>query len=159
MIDWIYLYVQQTMQPDEIEHKFTQSSDLSSRGKFDESIELIASYISDDIENKDLLTNILYLMGHNYWKTGHYEEAKSYYSKAQAILKENGIYKKLPAVVNSLGLYQRKSGNYRDALIHFLEGLLYAFQFDDKRAMIAITGNIGMVMLSLIHISEPTRPY
>lgn len=147
------------MQSDEIAHKFTHASSLSSQGKFDESIEFIAPYLSYDLENKDLLTNMFYLMGHNYWKTGRYEEAKLYYSKAQSILKENGIYKKLPPVVNSLGLYQRKSGNYRDALICFLEGLLYAFQYDDKRAMIAITANIALVMIEMRDYERSERGY
>ena len=147
------------MQPDEIIQKFSQASDLSSQGKYTESIECIAPYLSDDIEKKDLLTNMLYLLGHNYWKTGRYEEAKSSFSKAQTILKENSLYKKLPPVVNSLGLYQRKSGLYRDALIHFLEGLLYAFQFDDKRAMIAITANIGMVMMEMRDYDRSEKGY
>lgn len=147
------------MQPNEIIQKFSQASDLSSQGKYTESIECIAPYISDDIADKDLLTNMLYLMGHNHWKTGRYEEAKTYYSNAQMILKEAGIHKKLPTVVNSLGLYYRKSGHYRDSLIHFLEGLLYAFQFDDKRAMIAITSNIAMVMMEMRDYDRSEKGY
>ena len=132
---------------------------LSSQGKFNDSIELLAPFISDEIEDKDLLANISYLMGLDHWRVGYYTDAVAYFEKAQLLMKELRLYKKLPSVKNSLGLIFRKSGDYRNALVQFLEGLFYAFQLDDKQSMVALTSNIAMVMLEMDDWERSNKGY
>ena len=117
------------MQPEEISEKYNQAMALSAQGKFNASIELLAPHVSDQVEDKELLANMRYLMGLDHWRVGLYNDAVVYFEKSLVQLKELRLYKRLPSIKNSLGLIQRKSGDYRDALVHFLEGLFYAFQF------------------------------
>lgn len=132
---------------------------LSAQGKFNASIELLAPHVSDQVEDKELLANMRYLMGLDHWRVGLYNDAVVYFEKSLVQLKELRLYKRLPSIKNSLGLIQRKSGDYRDALVHFLEGLFYAFQLDDKLSMVALTSNIAMVMLEMDDWKRSDRGY
>ena len=147
------------MQPDEIAEKYDQAIALSSQGKFNESIELLVPLILDEIEDKELLANMSYLMGMDHWRVGLYNESITYFQKALPLMKELRLNKKLPSILNAVGLIYRKSGSFRDALVQFLEGLFYAFQMDDKHSMVAITSNIAMVMLEMDDWERSNKGY
>ena len=143
----------------ELEDRYKEASALSRQGRFADSNTLVLPYIDEAIENKELLSNIRCLIGFNSWKSGLHEESASHYTIALSLLRDMRLYTKVPSVVNLLGLYHRKSGRYRDALVYFLEGLFYAFRLDDKAAMVAITANIAMVMMELHDYDRSERGY
>ena len=143
----------------ELEERYKEASSLSQQSRFADSNDLLLAFIDESIEDKELLSNIRHLMGFNAWKAGRHEEAASQYSDALTLMRDMRLYTKLPSVVNLLGLYHRKSGHYRDALVYFLEGLFYAFRLDDKAAMVAITANMAMVMMELHDYDRSERGY
>ena len=84
-----------------------------------------------------------------YEAKGKLEKAKKRYAKAQKLLLKSNSEKPNKAdTLNYLGFTTRKLGDYENGEKYYLQGL-------------AIEPNhIGInEYLSLIHISEPTRPY
>ena len=147
------------MGQDTLTDKYNEAKALFSQGKYDAAIELVAPYTSDDTADRSVVADMYLLMVHSYWNMGSYDEARANLILAKAIIKEAELYAKLPGVLNSLGLYDRRGGNYRDALIHFLEGLVYAFRLDNKHGMIGITSNMALIMMEMHDFVRSERGY
>ena len=80
-------------------------------------------------------------------KKGKVEKAKKRYAKAQKLLLKSNEKKPNQAdTLNYLGFTTRKLGDYENGEKYYLMGL-------------KINPNHTGINLSLIHISEPTRPY
>ena len=71
------------------------------------------------------------------------------------------VYKR--QTLNRIGAIYNSQGKYADAMEIYEEALAIAREFGDKTGESMMLFNIGEVHkdqgLSLIHISEPTRPY
>ena len=147
------------MDSSEIADKYSQAVVLLGQGDFASCIDLIAPYVDDTMEDKEMVSNIRYMMGMGHWRIGRFDEAVFHFRIAQRWMKELRLYKRLPSVNNSLGLIFRKSGQFRDALVQFIEGLFYAFQLEDKNSMIAITCNIALSMQEMGDWERSMRGY
>lgn len=147
------------MHPEEIKNKYPEALKLFAQGNFTAAIDILAEYADDSLDDKEMLANIRYVMGMCHWRIGRFDEAVSHFQKAQSLMKELRLRLKLPSVCNSLGLIYRKSGQFRDALVQFIEGLFYAFQLDDKNSMIAISCNIALCMQEMGDWERSIRGY
>lgn len=147
------------MTQDTLTDRYTEAKVLFSQGRFDAAIELLGRYVSEGAAERSVVIDMYLLLGQSHWHMGSYDEARSSFITAQALSKEAELHAKMPSVLNSLGLCDRRGGNYRDALIHFLEGLVYAFRIDDKKSMIGIGSNMALVMMEMKDLVRSERGF
>ncbi|MBT3181138.1 MAG: protein kinase [Deltaproteobacteria bacterium] len=131
---------------------------LLRKGEVKKALKIIKKDIKffEKINNLDRMANLYYLLSttlcHNRIKK--YDAARKEYHKGLDIAKEHHMLNLQVRILNGLGNLELKTGNPKDAIVHYDEGFRLSQQIDSYTTSVELMINMGLASQQLGNISD-----
>ena len=98
-------------------------------------------------------------LGNLYFRTGQYENAKSFFTKSITLSQYHNYISTNASIVSNLGLTHMNLGEYEEGVRRMLGQLLLSNQLGDQRGMAALETNLGIIYFEKGDLESALKHY